>query len=104
MVCFAPWWLSLFLFLPSPPQPVQQDGFPGLVAPALAEAAGGFRAGRLELLLSGHEHHGGRVGVSRHHAAAGRHAGALPQVTVGAGAAGVFGGASWKSFLLCAAA
>lgn len=87
-----------------PLQPVQQDGFPGLAAPAVAKAAGGVRAGRLELLLSGHKHRGGHAGVPGRCAAADRHAGACPQVVVGAGAAGVSGGASRKIFLLCDAA
>lgn len=75
-------------FSPLPLQPVQPDGFPGLAAPAFAKAAGGVRAGGLELLLCGHEHRSGCAGVPRHCATAGRHAGAHPQVTAGAARVG----------------
>lgn len=94
--------MSSVVFLPS--QQVQQDGFPGLAAPAVAKAAGGVRAGRLELLLTKHKHRGGRAGVPGRRAAVGWHAEAHPQVEAGAGAAGVSPGVSWKSLLLCGVA
>lgn len=101
ILCLDDYLLSSVVFLPS--QQVQQDGFPGLAAPAVAKAAGSVWAGRLELLLTKHKHRGGRAGVPGHHAAAGRHAGAHPQVEAGAGAARVSAGVSWKSLLLCGA-
>lgn len=74
-------------------QPVQQDGLPGLAAPAAAQAAGGVWAGGLELLLSGHERRRGRAGGAGCRSTAGRHAGAHPQVVVGLGAVGCHSGA-----------
>ncbi|XP_027575917.1 uncharacterized protein LOC113987432 isoform X2 [Pipra filicauda] len=86
----------------APRQPVQKDGFPGLAAPAFAKAAGGVQPGRLELLLSRHEHHSGSAGVPRCRTTAHWHAGAHTQVM--AGAARMSGRACWKSFLISGAA
>lgn len=74
-------------------QPVQQDGLPGLAAPAAAQAAGGVWAGGLELVLPGHECRRGRAGGAGCRSAAGRHAGAHPQVVAGLGAGGCHWGA-----------
>lgn len=74
-------------------QPIQQDGLPGLAAPAAAQAAGGVWAGGLELVLPGHEHRRGRAGGAGCRSTAARHAGAHPQVVAGLGAVGCHWGA-----------